>query len=242
MRWLLASLVLLLIPVFGCSQPDTLTEDDVRRIMQEYPGPQGPPGPAGPQGEVGPEGKQGERGLQGPQGEKGDQGETGEAGPQGRRGAIGPTGPKGSPGEQGPQGEQGEEGPQGPKGVTIVVTPTPEPSPTPSSNDGLADATRANLWVYLSQDPNSPTRLRVEADPAFDIREFGLDVFVDGEDYCNTNQIFADEGGQYLGCAYVEKHHSTVERVSAQALSLGLRCQRNTLSNSSRSVFACVWR
>ena len=56
MRWLLASLILLLIPIVGCSQPDTLTEDDVRRIIQEYPGPQGPPGPAGPQGEVGPEG------------------------------------------------------------------------------------------------------------------------------------------------------------------------------------------
>lgn len=66
----------------------SLTEEDVRRIAEEY----AIPGPPGPQGEKGEQGEQGIQGEQGPQGEQGIQGEQGSQGEQGIQGVQGEKG------------------------------------------------------------------------------------------------------------------------------------------------------
>ena len=105
-----------------------LSEQEVRKIAQEYVSASGPPGQQGPQGEMG---LPGEPGLQGPAGGMGESGPQGSPGPKGDSGEPGLQGPAGGMGESGPQGppgpkgDRGEPGPQGPLG------PTPEPTPTP---------------------------------------------------------------------------------------------------------------
>ena len=109
--------------VLACS--GGLSEQEVRKIAQEYASASGSPGPPGPQGEMG---LPGEPGPQGPAGDRGGAGPQGPPGPKGDRGESGPQGPLGDRGESGPQGplgDRGEPGPQGPPG------PTPEPTPTP---------------------------------------------------------------------------------------------------------------
>jgi hypothetical protein len=84
----------------------------------------------------------------------------------------------------------------------------------------------------------------VKVDPAFDIDEYDLDLFVDGVEYCNPSRMYADEGEYKMGCeSFQQVQHSSVERVAAQTRSLGdLRCQRNVASTAGESVFACAWR
>lgn len=108
MRYFILPLLCLLF--VACSP--SLTEEDVRRIAEEYVM-SGPPGPPGPQGEPG---------EQGPQGERGDRGAQGRIGPQGSRGEQGLQGEQGIQGETGPQGEQGIQGPQGEKGAALNIT------------------------------------------------------------------------------------------------------------------------
>ena len=106
----------------GCSEG--LSEQEVRRIVQEYaiPGPQGdkgnagPPGPKGDRGDVGPLGPKGDRGAVGSLGPKGDRGAAGPQGSRGDQGDVGPQGPKGERGDVGPRGDPGPEGPAGLKG------------------------------------------------------------------------------------------------------------------------------
>ena len=116
----------------------------------------------------------------------------------------------------------------------------PEPEPTPGN---LADATEANLWIAMLQDPDIPDYLQVWADTTFDLDRFALTVFVDGSEYCNASRMYGDEGFYELGCESEEKHHTSVQRVSAQTRGLGdLRCERNFQSTASRSIFACARR
>ena len=96
------------------------------------------------------------------------------------------------------------------KGIPST-TATPNPPP-----ENLANAIQANLWVYLSQDPDISEYLSVEADPAFDVDAFDLDVFVDGSEYCNPNRMYADEGAYEMSCEFEEKTHTSVQRVSGQ--------------------------
>ena len=95
-------LPLLCVLFVACSS--SLTEEDVRRIAQEYaiPGPLGPQGEKGEQGEQGIQGEKGDRGAQGrigPQGSRGEQGEQGIQGPEGPEGPVGPQGPQGEKGD-----------------------------------------------------------------------------------------------------------------------------------------------
>ncbi len=117
-RFLIIGLFALALTLVGCQQG--LTEDDVRRIVQEY-AISGPPGP------VGPRGPQGEPGQQGPPGQRGPEGIEGRRGPQGPRGVQGPPGPQGVP---------------GPMGGTDVVASTPTPiSPRPTATPRPARTT-----------------------------------------------------------------------------------------------------
>ncbi len=96
----------------GCGGSQGITEEDVRRIVQEYAS---EPGPRGPQG------------LRGPLGPPGEQGPLGPVGPAGPAGVEGPLGPKGPEGPPGPIGEKGSPGPPAvipqilSKGHTIYV-------------------------------------------------------------------------------------------------------------------------
>ena len=266
-RLILGFLSLLLFLSMACTSQ--LTEDDVRRIVQEevpsgIVGPAGPEGPQGPQGIQGEPGQMGERGLEGPQGPKGDvgpkgeKGDTGKQGPQGEQGLQGESGPKGGKGDTGPQGQQGEKGDKGERGPQGLQGPkgepgqnaqpdqsdnNPTPQPTPTNDNDLANAVTANLWIHLRQDPSLPDYLQVFADPAFDVATFDLDVFVDGISYCNGDDFYGDEGAYELSCAFEEKMHTSVERVSANVADLGgLRCARHSASDSTETIFACRWR
>ena len=140
--------------------------------------------------------------------------------------------------------------------VTVLVTPTqppvtatPKPTstprptatlrPTPTPAVSLSETTRANMWVYFTNDAD---RLAVYADPAFDLDEFDLDLFVDGVEYCNAARIYGDDGPLEMSCESEYRSHATVQRVSAQTPIGDLRCERNDASDSSETVFACAWR
>ncbi len=130
-----------------------------------------------------------------------------------------------------------------------LVTPTPMPTntprptatlrPTPTPTVSLKETTRANLWVYFTNDAE---RLAVYVDPAFDVDSFELDLFVDGKGYCNTARIYGDDGALEMSCEYESRQHSTVQRVSAQTPIGDLRCERNDASDSYETVYACAWR
>ena len=81
------------------------------------------------------------------------------------------------------------------------------------------------------------------ADSSFNIDQFGLTVLVGGERYCNLYRMYEDDGPLELSCGLLYDTHTSVENVSAQTDDLGdLRCERNALSTSDRSAFACEWR
>lgn len=129
---------------------------------------------------------------------------------------------------------------------TPLATPTPRPTATPRSTPtpkptpvDLEQTTRANAWVYIT---NEYDWLRVVGDPAFDVPQYELDVFVDGHDCSNDARIYGDDGGLELVCGIIEKGHTSVQRVSIQTPFGDLRCARNKASDASETVFACAWR
>ena len=95
-----------------------------------------------------------------------------------------------------------------------------------------------SMWVIVTDD-------EVYVDTEFDFTdEFGMDVFVDGEEYCNPQRIYADEGRYALRCESPDKPHASAERVSVQTDGgFDMRCQKDEeLSGEQETVFACVWR
>ena len=125
--------VILVTGLIGCA---TLTEADVRRIVQEE-ATKGLQGPIGPQGETGPPGVAGDQGPMGPRG---------EVGPPGIEGPRGPAGPPGPQGERGQTGKQGPRGPQEPPAPTSPSTRVPTstqdlvPTPMPTPGHSLSSA------------------------------------------------------------------------------------------------------
>lgn len=95
-----------------------------------------------------------------------------------------------------------------------------------------------SMWVIVTDD-------EVYVDTEFDFTdEYGMDVFIDGDEYCNPQRIYADEGRHALGCESPEDSHLNVERASVQTRGgQDLRCIRDDeLSSDMESVFACTWR
>ena len=75
--------------------------------------------------------------------------------------------------------------------------------------------------------------------PYFDAAQYMFSVFVDGTEYCNIDQIYADDIYP-MGCAFELKTHSSVQQVSASLyLGANLTCARNYISDSDWSVFTC---
>ena len=114
----------------------------------------------------------------------------------------------------------------------LVVLPTPAP----------VVLEQADMWVMLQQDDY---RTVVKVDVDFDVDLFGLDVFVDGVEFCNTTPLYGDEGYYELSCETLKTAHSAVSSVSAQVgrqNTRGLRCERSDHSDAYRTLFACSWR
>ena len=108
------------------------------------------------------------------------------------------------------------------KVVSEIETSEPQPS----------------MWVIVTDDD-------VYVDTEFDFAdEFGMDVFIDGVEYCNTQRIYADEGRYALSCARPDKSHVDVERVSVQTRGgQDLRCAKDEMQSSEgETVLACRWR
>lgn len=103
----------------------------------------------------------------------------------------------------------------------------------------LATTRIAPLWVELSDGDHF---MAVRANPYFDVREFALDVFIDGVQYCNTHTIYEDDGWREMSCASEDRLHGEVQRVSAQSPRGDLRCAKNNQSTASKTLFACGWR
>ncbi len=120
--------------------------------------------------------------------------------------------------------------------------PTPEPTaePTATAPVDLETTDEANLWIAISD--GEYDWLTVEAQTSFDVEEFDLDIFVDGEEYCNASRMYPDEGFYEMSCAVVEGSHRDVQRVSVQTPYGDLRCRRNDQSSATESLFACIWR
>lgn len=110
------------------------------------------------------------------------------------------------------------------------------------SEDEVVQA-QPSMWVIVKDSGGS--YLDVYVDTEFDFAdEFGMDVFVDGVEYCNPNRIYADEGRYEISCGLLSKTHVDVERISVQTDGgFDLRCQKDDeLSNVQETVFACIWR
>ncbi len=115
-------------------------------------------------------------------------------------------------------------------------------TPTPIN---LVETTEAAAWILIeTESEGSLPQIKVWFDPDFDVEDtHSVDVLVDGQSYCNSTRMYADEGKYILSCGLVEKDHAEVERVSVQTRNMGdMRCQRNIRSTEEQSVFACVWR
>ena len=100
----------------------------------------------------------------------------------------------------------------------------------------------ADLWVKFTRESNSG-RMTISVDPSFDMERFDLDLFVDGQEFCNTTQMYADEGYySNMSCAGDDRSPGDVERVSAQTPAGDMRCRRSVLSDAQQALFVCTFR
>ena len=142
-----------------------------------------------------------------------------------------------------------------------VPTPTPVPTPTREAID-LVTTQRAPLLVVL-QNVGGYDDISVEVVSGVDLRPFNLLVLFDDnrDNRCfNTGRIYPNStdrvsaNGQYrLHCAgrddFPRGDHETFTRVSAFAQEgdganapvVELTCEKNRLSSTRISVFACNW-
>ena len=117
----------------------------------------------------------------------------------------------------------------------LVVAPQPTPAPSESDADIV-------MWVIL-KDNGRYSRVGVWLDTEFDADKFDIDVFVDGQKFCNPTRIYADEGRYETSCATRERAHTDVERMSVQAEQGDMRCRRfASRSTLEESVWGCAWR
>ena len=175
----------------ACSNPPTLTETEVRQIVEEYV-------LTGPQGISGPQGIRGDPGPQGLEGLPGATGVPGELGPRGNQGAKGFAGPRGL------QGAQGEAGPPGAPGTTSISVPTRPPRPTAklTTTATLRPTTRATPapllpegngnWIYFG--PECPDGFGNCALLPSDKVSLLLEA------YYNANESFHDEPDILVSC------------------------------------------
>ena len=126
-----------------------------------------------------------------------------------------------------------------PEGTPNAPTPQPTSTPLPTSALTLAETDNAALWIAIGNWPNG--QLRVSISPAFHEFAMHLSVLVEGEEYCNLDEVF-DLFDEYyeMACGALAMSHPSVEDVSVLSTSEGVfRCERNFQSQDWVSLFAC---
>ncbi len=127
---------------------------------------------------------------------------------------------------------------------TEVVTPDPTATPEPTPEIDLGTTTKAALWLNFY---TGDYGVEVTAQPVVDLSAFDLEVVatIGGQSftYCNASFIPKSETSGELGCTTArDLRHTQVSRVYALIGGIPMRCEKNNLSNSSATVFACVVR
>lgn len=125
------------------------------------------------------------------------------------------------------------------------VTPEPEPEPQPPPD------MRANLWVFISTAARDLDAFRVQADPAFDVDGYGLDLRVVGREtyeFTNDMALYSDDGPVDLADMNISvnpQRLSTVRQVRAEVRrgfeTRSLRCEI-VARQSTRLIVACDFR
>ena len=118
---------------------------------------------------------------------------------------------------------------------TPEPTSTPEPTAVP-----LSETDQAAMWVQLSQGEHG--WMDVEVDVAFDLDDYVMTLFLDGEDCYQGSRMYADEAWYDMSCGVLEVPHASIQRVSAQTSEGDLRCERNVASTATETLFACEFR
>ena len=120
------------------------------------------------------------------------------------------------------------------KSRLVVTTATP--------TKGTLGAEAADLWIKFTKESNSRW-MTISVDPSFDMEKYDLDLFVDGNEFCNTTRMYADEGYySNMSCASDDRAPGDVERVSVQTPAGDMRCRRSVLSDAQQALFACTFR
>ena len=101
------------------------------------------------------------------------------------------------------------------------------------------------MWVYIIGTERSYGGIRWEvyADPAFDVDQFGLDLFINGDEYCNSSPIFGELGEVEMGCESYEPRGSGDPRMHAAVGRSGMECalNQNHTERPYNLVYACRW-
>ena len=130
-------------------------------------------------------------------------------------------------------------------------TSTPRPTQTPTAAPApLETTTSANLWIQIVRDEvlSGIEFWDVLADPAFDVDEFDLNVYIDGREYCNPNPLYGDQGFGELSCESYEPRTQEPEVYATVGNSLfgtveRLVCAQNVATRSRYNmIYACYWR
>ena len=121
---------------------------------------------------------------------------------------------------------------------TAPLPPTPTPAP-PTSTPTLAETNNAALWIIISNRQQNG-QLKVGVSPAFYEWAMHLFVLVEGEEYCNPDEVFDKDEYYEMACGALAMSHPSVEDVSVRSISHGpFRCERNFQSKDWHSIFAC---
>ena len=123
--------------------------------------------------------------------------------------------------------------------------------------DDLSNTALAHLWLRLweEQTYDGNYKIVVSANPYFVLDAFALEVIVrsgsQSAEYCNTSDLYGDEGYTQMGCSPLQARLSDVTGVSATVTAFigglndfggGLRCVKHNESTSEELVYACQWR
>ena len=87
----------------------------------------------------------------------------------------------------------------------------------------------------------------VYAAPAFDIDQFDLNLFIDRQEFCNADPIYADLSAVKMGCESYEPRSNTPEIYATLDRGLGRQprvmvCAKDVASKPTAIVYACRWR
>ena len=103
------------------------------------------------------------------------------------------------------------------------------------------------MWVYIEQvETGRWERWEVYADPAFDVDQYDLNLFIDRKEFCNPSKIYGDLQAMEMSCASYEHRGSTPDMYAT--VDIGFRqeavlvCAKHRDSRHNRLIYACRFR